>query len=71
MADAVNHPAHYNVGKFEVVDVIADWKLNFNRGNAVKYIARAGHKDPSKEVEDLEKAMFYLRHEIATLKGAS
>jgi hypothetical protein len=42
--DAVNHPAHYNTGKLEVITVIEDWKLDFNLGNAVKYIARARHK---------------------------
>ena len=42
--EAVDHPAHYNVGAIEVIDAIKDWKLNFSRGNAVKYIARAGHK---------------------------
>ena len=45
-----------------------DKKLNFCRGNAIKYIVRAGLKDPSKEVEDLEKAMFYLRREIEEVK---
>ncbi len=57
----VNHPSHYNSGKVEVVEAIEDWKLGFHRGNAVKYIARAGKKDPSKEIEDLEKASWYLK----------
>ena len=38
-------------------------------GNAVKYIARAGRKDPSKFIEDLEKARFYLDYHIAKVKG--
>ena len=42
--------------------------MNFCRGNAVKYIVRAGLKDPSKEIEDLEKAVFYLNREIKELK---
>jgi hypothetical protein len=42
--------------------------LNFCRGNAIKYITRAGHKDPNKEIEDLEKAVFYLNYEIKRLK---
>lgn len=66
--DAVRHPAHYTTGKIECIDFITDKKLNFCRGNAVKYIVRAGLKDPSKEVEDLEKAIFYLEREIADLK---
>ena len=51
--DTVNHPQHYNVGKHEVIDVIEDWGLGFHLGNALKYIARAGHKDPAKTEEDL------------------
>ena len=60
---------HYNIGKYEVIDVINDWRLNFQLGNAIKYIARAGRKDPSKTVEDLEKARFYIDYEINRLKG--
>lgn len=67
--DPVNHPSHYTKGKIEVADFIADQKLNFDRGNAVKYICRAGSKDPKKEVEDLEKAIWYIKHEIKALKG--
>jgi hypothetical protein len=65
----VNHPSHYNKGKIEVWDFISDWKLNFDRGNAIKYICRAGSKDPEKEIQDLEKAIEYINHEIKTLKG--
>ena len=67
--DPVNHPSHYTKGKIEVADFIADQKLNFDRGNAVKYVCRAGSKDPSKEIKDLEKAIWYINHEIKTLKG--
>ena len=62
MSNAVNHPAHYNVGKIEVIDAIEDWGLGFSLGNAIKYIARADHK--GKPVEDLEKAVWYIRREI-------
>ena len=68
MSDVVNHPSHYTDGKIEVIDFIEDKGLNFHRGNAVKYIARAGKKDPSKEIEDLEKAVWYLRREIERLR---
>lgn len=68
MNDPVNHPAHYTTGKIEVIDFIDDKELGFCLGNAVKYIARAGKKDPAKTVEDLEKAVWYLNHEIARLK---
>lgn len=57
----MKHEAHYNKGQFEVIDVIEDWDLNFNLGNAVKYIARCNHKGTKKE--DLQKAINYLRRE--------
>jgi hypothetical protein len=68
MSDSVNHPKHYNSGKFEVIDVIEDWNLGFNLGNAVKYVGRAGKKDPNKTVEDLSKAVWYIEREIKRLK---
>ena len=68
MNDVVNHPSYYTDGKIEVISFIEDKCLNFHRGNAVKYIARAGKKDPEKEVEDLEKAKWYLEREIERLK---
>jgi len=69
-SNAVSHPSHYNSGKIEVIEAIEDWKLNFHRGNAVKYTARAGKKNPDKEIEDLEKAAWYLRREIECLTAA-
>jgi hypothetical protein len=68
MNDAVNHPSHYTDGKIEVIDFIEDKNLSFHRGNAVKYIARAGKKDPAKEIEDLRKAIWYLTREIQRLE---
>ena len=58
----VNHPAHYNQGKFEVMDVIDDWGLNFALGNVVKYVARAPYKNNA--LEDLQKAKWYLEQEM-------
>lgn len=55
-SDPVNKPSHYTDGNIEVIAFIEDKKLGFCLGNAVKYIARAGKKDPSKEIEDLKKA---------------
>ena len=69
MNDVVNHPSHYTDGEIEVIDFIEDKGLNFHRGNAVKYIARAGKKDSEKEVEDLQKAVWYLNREITRLTG--
>lgn len=67
--DNVNHPAHYTDGKIEVIDYIQDKGFNFCRGNAIKYISRAGKKDKAKEIEDLQKAVWYLNKEIERLKG--
>lgn len=69
--DPVNHPSHYTSGKIEVIDFIDDQKLGFALGNAVKYIARAGKKDPAKTLEDLKKARWYLDHHIKMLEGKS
>jgi hypothetical protein len=59
----VNHPAHYKVGGIETIDFIEAKGLNYNLGNAVKYISRADHKGAT--VEDLAKARWYLNREIA------
>ena len=64
--EMINHPQHYNMGKFEAIDVIEDWQLNFNLGNTVKYISRAGHKDNI--IQDLKKALWYLDREIKRLE---
>lgn len=67
MADDVNHPSHYNAYQgLEIIDLTE--QMNFNRGNAVKYIARAGLKNPATEVEDLKKALWYVRREIDRLE---
>lgn len=65
----VSHPAHYTTGKIEVIEAIEDWKMGFHRGNAIKYVARAGLKNPDKEIEDLEKAVWYLNQEIERLQA--
>lgn len=62
MHDPVNHPAHYKVGGIETIDFIEAKKLNYNMGNAVKYITRADHKGSRKQ--DLEKAIWYLKREL-------
>ncbi|MFJ3084395.1 DUF3310 domain-containing protein [Streptomyces halstedii] len=70
-SDAVNHPPHYADGwsnGAEVIDITEN--LNFNRGNAVKYLARAGKKGgPEKELEDLQKALWYVSREVERLGG--
>lgn len=75
MLDMVNHPPHYTNGPrhsvcgsaIEVIDITEDF--NFCLGNALKYIMRAGKKDPQKYVEDLEKSVFYINREIANAKA--
>lgn len=70
--DVVANPSHYaNTGKIQPIEYINDHNLNFNRGNVIKYVSRAGHKDPNKELEDLEKARQYLDFEINRLKFGS
>ena len=64
--DSVNHPSHYQSGKIEAIDVIEAFALNFNRGNALKYILRAGKKGSIKE--DLSKAIWYLKREVEGLE---
>lgn len=70
VTDNVNHPSHYNSGRIEVIEAIEDWKLDYHRGNAVKYVSRAGKKDPSKEIEDLRKAIWYLNRSVEVLLSA-
>lgn len=65
--EKVNHPEHYNKGKIEVIDYIEDQDMNFNLGNAIKYISRAGLKNKSTTIEDLEKAKWYIQREIDRL----
>jgi hypothetical protein len=68
--DPINSPSHYTEGrKYETIDVIEDWQLSYRLGNCVKYVSRAGRKDPAKTIEDLKKARWYLDREIATLEG--
>lgn len=60
--DPINHPAHYTYGIIETIDYIDDKGFNFNLGNVIKYVTRAGHKLDA--LEDLKKARWYLDHEI-------
>ncbi len=66
MQEKVNHPSHYAGKKFEVIEIIDDFDLDFSLGNAIKYILRAGKK--GSKVEDLKKAVWYLQHNIAALE---
>ena len=55
--ETVNHPQHYNKG-IEVIDFIESWGMDFNTGNAIKYLSR--HKYKEKPLEDLKKARWYV-----------
>ena len=57
---------HYNSMKIQPWDIIDAHSLNYYEGNVLKYLLR--HKDPTKRIEDLEKAIHYLEKEIANLK---
>lgn len=66
--DNINHPPHYTRGKYECIDIIEDIDLGYHLGNAFKYMYRAGHKDASKEIEDLKKAVWFIERKISTLQ---
>lgn len=66
--DPVNRPSHYTDGKIEVIEYIEDKNLNFNLGNTVKYISRAGKKGADTKLQDLKKAQWYLNREINKYK---
>lgn len=66
--DTIN-PSYYKEGKIEVIDFIEDKELNYHRGNAIKYIVRAGKKKTSREIDDLQKAIWYLNREIERLNN--
>jgi hypothetical protein len=66
--EMVNSPQHYQSdGGIEAIDVIDAFKLNFNLGNAIKYILRADSKGNKKQ--DLEKSLWYINRELSKFKG--
>ena len=76
MEDRVNHPKHYtwlkDICGIEVIDITRH--MNFDLGNAIKYILRSGFKseegisDNDKTIEDLQKAIWYIQDEIRLLQ---
>ena len=68
--EMVNNPLHYGGADnpYEAIKVIESWGLDFHLGNTVKYISRAGFKNPEKELEDLKKAAWYLQRRIENLQ---
>lgn len=71
MSEKVNHPKHYGGQRnpYEAIKVLEAWDLGFHLGNVVKYISRAGKKN--NQIEDLEKALWYLNRYIDILKKRS
>jgi hypothetical protein len=73
--DHVNHPHHYQDGPAcehcgkPVECIVITRRHNFNIGNAIKYLWRAGKKDPAKHIEDLQKAAWYINDEIKRLQA--
>jgi len=66
--EKVNHPSHYGgeSNLYEAIKIIEAYNLNFSLGNVIKYTLRAGRKE--NEIEDLEKAVWYLNRHLTNLK---
>ena len=70
VTDLVNHPPHYGSHPSGVECITIVEHMNFNVGNAMKYLWRAGLKDGTTEIEDLKKAAWYVNREIERLKAS-
>jgi hypothetical protein len=70
-SEAVDHPLHYGGADnpYEAIKVIEAWQLDFNLGNAAKYICRAGKKGDA--LEDLRKSRWYLERAIKNLETSA
>lgn len=69
--DMVEAPAHYTRLSPQPIEVIEAWDLNFFRGSALKYMARAGFKNGTEAKVDLQKAISFLQREVDRLEGRS
>lgn len=69
--DPVNYPKHYTSDPSGVECIQITRHRNFNIGNAIKYLWRAGLKDSSTNIEDLRKAKWYIEDEIKRLEASS
>jgi len=65
--DIINHPEHYTQG-IETIDYIRSWKMDYVRGNIIKYITRYPYKGTA--LEDLKKAKWYLEYLIKGIEDA-
>lgn len=70
--EMVNKPDHYGgtlvIEYLEALEALPGNRMNFSRTSAIKYISRAGMKFPDKEIEELEKVIWYMNREIERLK---
>lgn len=71
MSDLVNHPPHYTSSPSGVECIQITEHLNFCVGNAMKYLWRAGLKDGTDAITDLEKARWYIGRELERLSSAA
>ena len=62
-------PSHYKAGEFDVIAFCQKHDLSFDVGNVIKYVTRAGKKKDNSELQDLNKAMEYLKRRIEFVKG--
>jgi hypothetical protein len=69
--DSIQYPKHYVTDPSGIEPIQITRHRNFNIGNAIKYLWRNGLKDEASQVEDLEKAIWYIKDEIARLKNLS
>jgi hypothetical protein len=60
---------HYKTNSIDIIDFCKLYDLNFNKGNILKYICRAGKKENESEIKDLKKALDYLNREIKYLEN--
>lgn len=67
--DPVNHPSHYTSDPSGIECIQITRHRNFNIGNAIKYLWRAGLKDGNSDIQDLQKAVWYIQDEIKRIKG--
>ena len=69
MSDPVNHPEHYNSHPSGIECIEVTRHMNFNCGNAVKYLWRNGLKDENPSVQDIKKTIWYLEDEISRIEN--
>jgi hypothetical protein len=69
LSDNVNSPPHYKTHPSGIECITITEHFNFNRGNAIKYLWRAGEKVSGNELEDLKKARWYIDREIKRIGG--